>query len=168
MADQYIPGEMSRRYQRLSNAERSTINIEVDSQFYRKYPTAPKNLNWSTKADRPLAREWLRIRDQVMTERFGARASLGSGAEIVRSVASMSFIKPELYSFSVPEVDHAGDPGPTTLRQLILGQDIYRFANFLEAGIVVDNGRIIKSGTKSASGMYINRRGSFLGLSIQA
>lgn len=81
--------------------------------------------------------------------------------EIIKSCASLSWIDPET---GLPEVDHGGHPGASINRKRILGEKVYRFSNFLEAAITIDdNGQITGTRFTTASGMY--RSPSFLGTS---
>ena len=68
------------------------------------------------------------------------------------SVASMSWIDSKT---GLPEVDPR-DPGPETTRRSIQANLGYRFANFLEAFIIVDDesGYIVGHGFTPASGIY--------------
>ena len=77
---------------------------------------------------------------------------------IVHSVASLSWIDPRLYDAkSLPEVDRGGDPGQIMTRDRILGKTAYRFANFLEAYVVVNTKKEVeKYGFTSDSGMYMS------------
>lgn len=72
--------------------------------------------------------------------------------KIVRSVASLSWIDPQT---GLPKVDEGGHPGNITTRSIILGEVAYRFSNFLEAEIEVnDEGtRITRAGFTPASCM---------------
>jgi hypothetical protein len=73
-------------------------------------------------------------------------------ARIQRSIATLSWIDPVT---GLPEVDKAGDPGPTIIRAQILGKKGYRFSNFLEAWIEVDTKDvIIACGFSTDSDMY--------------
>ncbi len=81
-----------------------------------------------------------------------------------RSIASMSWIDPRT---GLPEVDEGGHPGDHPWRSTILGEKVYRFANFLEAFITMnDHGDVIGHGFSSttsrgkSNGMY--RSPSFL------
>src|SRR5262245_61928732 len=78
----------------------------------------------------------------------------------VRSIASFSWIDPRT---GLPEVDPR-DPGAWTSRRLIRSTLGYRFANFLEAFITVDEstGYVVGHGFTPASGIY--RGLSFAGL----
>lgn len=68
------------------------------------------------------------------------------------AVATMSWIDPIT---GLPEVDSEGDPAQNVSRSVIVGKDAYRFANFLEAYIHVDDhGRIVSHGFSSASEIY--------------
>ena len=72
----------------------------------------------------------------------------------IRSIASMSWISP---STGLREVDDAGDPGDHPWRRTIVGEKVYRFANFLEAFITVsESGEVVGHGFTQASGMYRN------------
>jgi hypothetical protein len=51
-----------------------------------------------------------------------------------RSIASMSWIDP---ASKLPEVDKLGEPAQEILRDLILGKQAYRFANFLQVEVKV-------------------------------
>ncbi len=72
----------------------------------------------------------------------------------------MSWIDPQT---GLPEVDDGGHPGSTTTRSVIVGEVVYRFSNFLEAKIILNDDRSRITGTEftSASGMY--RSPSYLG-----
>jgi len=69
------------------------------------------------------------------------------------AVATMSWIDPRA---ELPEDDPAGDPGPGCTRSRILGAQAYRFANFLEAFVIVETRtrRITRYGFTQAAGMY--------------
>ncbi len=80
-------------------------------------------------------------------------------ARITRGCAALSWIDP---ATGLPETDDGGHPGATITRSTILGERVYRFANFLEAWIETDpdTNAIVDSGITTASGMY--RSPSFL------
>ena len=81
--------------------------------------------------------------------------------EIIRSCAALSWIDPQT---GLPEVDKKGHPGADIGRDVIVGEAAYRFSNFLEAAITVDDdGRITDARFTPASGMY--RSPSFAGIS---
>jgi hypothetical protein len=108
----YIPGEMARRYGALSPEARAKVNEEVDRRF-RKETGVTRKLDWNNPADRPLARRWLRIRDEVMAEREGTPA----GAIHTMKVWLNAFIPREVGTLTqkVPEGPFAGKtmiPGP--------------------------------------------------------
>ncbi|WP_437641885.1 hypothetical protein [Sorangium sp. So ce854] len=66
----------------------------------------------------------------------------------------MSWIDPRA---ELPEDDPAGDPGPGCTRSRILGGRAYRFANFLEAFVIVETRtrRILRYGFTQAAGIYL-------------
>jgi hypothetical protein len=72
-----------------------------------------------------------------------------------RSVASLSWIDPIT---KLPEVDKRGNPGDKIHRSTIVGQQEYRFANFLEAYIKVIDVRggawLLDAGFTKESGIY--------------
>ena len=70
----YVPGEMSDRYWQSTPKERSNINEEIDRRFIEETGDTHA-LDWQDPKDRPLARRWLRIRDEVMAEREASRAT---------------------------------------------------------------------------------------------
>jgi hypothetical protein len=61
----YIPTDMSRMYWRLSPVERAEVNTKADEVF-RSETGVTRKLDWDNPRDRPCARRWLRIRDEVM------------------------------------------------------------------------------------------------------
>lgn len=68
------------------------------------------------------------------------------------SVAALSWIDPRSH---LPVTDGLGNPGRSILRQLIVGRNRYRFANFLEAFVEVNAaGKITKYGFTHDSKMY--------------
>jgi hypothetical protein len=64
----YVPGEQSERFWALPLDERNRVVAEVDARFANETGVT-RTLNWESAQDRPLAREWLRLRDRVMSER---------------------------------------------------------------------------------------------------
>src|SRR5579862_3047006 len=87
---------------------------------------------------------------------------------IVHSVATLSWIDPRLYHpQDLPEVDRRGNPGTDLQRQALLSRQGYRFANFLEGYVVVDDsGQVTDSGFTAASGL--NFGPSFRGIMPEA
>lgn len=77
---------------------------------------------------------------------------------IVRSAATTSWIDERLFGPALPEVDWGSEARYTNNRSvgrdLIVGQSAYRFANFLEATIRVQNHRIVASDFTHASDLY--------------
>lgn len=70
------------------------------------------------------------------------------------SVAALSWIDPRA---GLPKSDDKGNPGPVIQRQLIVGRDRYRFANFLEAFVEVNAaGKITMYGFTKDSGIYFS------------
>jgi len=68
------------------------------------------------------------------------------------SAATLSWIDPRA---GLPKSDDKGNPGPVIQRQLIVGRDRYRFANFLEAFVEVNAaGKITKHGFTKDSKIY--------------
>ncbi len=68
--DLYIPGAMSRLYERLEGFVRDELNREVDAAFYHHNPDFPQRLlQWSDAKDRPPSRDWLRLRDKLLEEK---------------------------------------------------------------------------------------------------
>jgi hypothetical protein len=63
----YKPGDMSKAYWKLSIEKRREVDGETDKRFIERTGVNRK-LNWNNPDDRPLARQWLRIRDEVMDE----------------------------------------------------------------------------------------------------
>jgi hypothetical protein len=78
---------------------------------------------------------------------------------IKRAIATLSWIDPRT---GLPEVDKAGDPGPTINRALITGRAAYRFSSFLNVTARSLDGRILDYHVEPDSGMY--RSPSFLGI----
>ncbi len=76
----------------------------------------------------------------------------------VRSAATTSWIDERLFGPTLPEVDWGSETtytdGRSVGRGLIVGQEAYRFANFLEATIHVHGNRIISSDFTEPSDMY--------------
>ena len=70
---------------------------------------------------------------------------------IIRSTGAMSWIDPQT---GLPEVDANGHPGITTTRAVIVGERAYRFSNFLEIQMEVEDGSISSASFTEASGMY--------------
>ncbi|MCP4256661.1 MAG: DUF4157 domain-containing protein [Planctomycetes bacterium] len=70
----YVSGEMSDRYWQTTPKERSNINEEIDRRFIEETGVTHA-LDWEDPKDRPLARQWLRIRDEVMGEREASRTA---------------------------------------------------------------------------------------------
>jgi hypothetical protein len=71
MIDVYVPGVMSHLYQKLEKFVKDELNQEVGEEFRRKNPGAPKReLKWNAPGDRPLAREWLRLRDKLLSKKM--------------------------------------------------------------------------------------------------
>lgn len=64
----YTPGEMSELYHKLPPEERAKVNTEVDRRFQAETGLTRK-LDPGNPADSALINIWLRIRDEVMTER---------------------------------------------------------------------------------------------------
>jgi hypothetical protein len=64
----YVPGEQSERFWALPLEERNRVVAEVDTRF-AKETGVTRALSWESAQDRPLARQWLRLRDRVMSER---------------------------------------------------------------------------------------------------
>lgn len=85
--------------------------------------------------------------------------------KMVFSTGSMSWIDPRI---PLPEADFGGNPGPLmTNRSTLTGKTKYRFANFLEAFINVNqSGIFVGHGFTDESDLYWNRS-SFLGTSPQ-
>jgi hypothetical protein len=83
------------------------------------------------------------------------------------STATMSWIDPRLFNRdTLPEVDWGADPGQRVARSTILGQTHYRFANYQEAYILVDERKnLVQSDFTSISGLYANH--SFRGFPVQ-
>jgi hypothetical protein len=79
-------------------------------------------------------------------------------AKITRSTATTSWIDERLFSPTLPEVDWGSEVRYTNNqwvhRPLIIGEEAYRFANFLEAFIEVQNRRIVSHGFTNASRLY--------------
>jgi hypothetical protein len=75
---------------------------------------------------------------------------------IVHSIAAMSWIDQRLYDpQDLPEVDHYSKAPDYTTRSALLSNRGYRFVNFLEAYIVVnDQQQIVDKGFTDDSGMY--------------
>ena len=79
------------------------------------------------------------------------------------AVASVSWIDP---ACGLPKVDRGRRPFRNLERSELLGRKKYRFANYLEGYVVVNEaGRIAKAGFTPASGMYCEL--SFLGMTQQ-
>jgi hypothetical protein len=70
---------------------------------------------------------------------------------IIRSTGSMSWIDPKT---GLLETDKAGHPGETTTKSVFLGEKAYRFCNFLEVKLDVDDNAIVSADFTSKSGMY--------------
>lgn len=69
MTAPYPPGgEMSKRYWALSPAQRADVNAAADKMF-AEHSGMSRPRNWDAASDRPAARAWLRIRDEVMATR---------------------------------------------------------------------------------------------------
>jgi len=64
----YVSGKESQRYGRLPESERKKVNNDVN-RLFREETGIARNLDWTKPKDRPLSRHWLRIRDNVMSER---------------------------------------------------------------------------------------------------
>jgi hypothetical protein len=64
----YRSGPMSDAYWKLTDLERERINAETDRKF-RERTGVTRKLDWDDPKDLPLARTWLRIRDEVMAAR---------------------------------------------------------------------------------------------------
>lgn len=92
------------------------------------------------------------------------RVQTATTVTIVHSTASMSWIDPRLYDpEDLPEVDRSGNPGSYVSRTTVLGRQVYRFANFLEAYIEVSNqSKIVDTGFTGDSDLYY--RPSFRGI----
>lgn len=65
--DVYLSGAESEAYWALPDEERGKIIVETDRRFQNQTGVTRK-LDWNDPKDQPLARQWLRIRDQVMRE----------------------------------------------------------------------------------------------------
>jgi hypothetical protein len=70
---------------------------------------------------------------------------------ITRSATAFSWIDPQT---GLPEVARNGHPGATTTRAIVLGERAYRFCNFIEIEIDIENGQIASTRFTVASGMY--------------
>lgn len=83
-------------------------------------------------------------------------------AKITRSTATTSWIDERLFSLTLPEVDWGSQDtyinSSTIRREVILGAEAYRFANFIEAFVEVQGSRITSHGFTSRSGMCIVQR----------
>ncbi len=64
----YKPTEWSDAYWNLSVEERSSVNVEVD-RIFKERTGITRLLDWDNTGDEELARQWLRIRDEVMESR---------------------------------------------------------------------------------------------------
>jgi hypothetical protein len=64
----YVPGEQSKRFWALSQEERDRVVAEVDVRFVAETGVT-RALRWESEEDRPLARQWLELRDRIMSER---------------------------------------------------------------------------------------------------
>lgn len=83
-----------------------------------------------------------------------------STSRLVSSAASFSWIDPKT---GLPEVDKGGDPGASIHRDEVFAGAKYRFANYLEAVVDIDDKLgIVRAVAGEASGMY--RGPSFLRL----
>jgi hypothetical protein len=85
--DKYTPGYMAAEYKRLSPAARSAVNAQVDDRF-RKQTGIMRKLDPNSKSDRANVREWLRIRDEVMTERLRYQVEPGSSDYVLIGIPS--------------------------------------------------------------------------------
>src|SRR5581483_3812926 len=72
VVDRYVPGKLSHAYQRMSSAEQSLIDRQVD-ELFRKKTGVSAMLDWNHVRDRPHARVWLRIRDAVVAKYLFAK-----------------------------------------------------------------------------------------------
>jgi len=85
--DTYKPGYMAAEYGRLSPAARAAVNTEVDARF-RKQTGIMRKLDPHAPGDRAHVREWLRIRDEVMTERLQYQVAPGSSDSVLIGISS--------------------------------------------------------------------------------
>lgn len=96
----YIPGEMSRLYYHLSPRQRARVNIEVD-RIFREQTGVTRSLNWNDPNDAPLARIWLRLRDDVMSKRTG-KPEPASKASVTEPAAEVQ--PPREEPITVPQI----------------------------------------------------------------
>jgi hypothetical protein len=85
--DTYKPGYMAAEYNRLSPHTRAAVNTEVDNRF-RKQTGVMRKLDHNAPSDRAYVRDWLRIRDEVMTERLRYEVEPGSGDYMLIGIPS--------------------------------------------------------------------------------
>jgi hypothetical protein len=104
----------------------------------------------------------------------GKQSPQHKSTEYCFSIASVSWIDPasqDRFGFPLQESDRGGRPRSELPRSQLLGKELYRFANFLEASITVgeDNpfsgSAITRDSFTSASGLYTNT--SFLGTKVE-
>jgi len=81
----YIPGKMSLLYHGLASAERAKVSEEVD-RIFRMETGIVRKLDWKDPKDRPLARKWLRIRDEVMAKHLKGGEKGADPSEGLREV----------------------------------------------------------------------------------
>jgi hypothetical protein len=63
----YTPGEQSARFWALPQQERDRVVAEVDASFAAETGVS-RALNWESPQDRALARQWLELRDRMLSE----------------------------------------------------------------------------------------------------
>lgn len=64
----YTPGPEAAEYQRLSDMDRQSVDLETNALFMRETGIA-RPLDWRATVDKPLARRWVTLRDVVMGAR---------------------------------------------------------------------------------------------------
>jgi hypothetical protein len=84
MTPGYKPTDWSRLYRVLAPPFKTELDAKVDAEFFRRHPgSAPhRALDWNHAGDRPAARNWLRIRDEMLDA--WSNKGLNADATVVR------------------------------------------------------------------------------------
>jgi hypothetical protein len=104
----YHPGALSHLYQKMSAAERSSIDREVDAAF-QKETGRTRKLDWNHANDRPEARLWLLMRDQAVARFYLSRLQKVRAASATKMANYFQdHLKDEAEERGLPEAEREG------------------------------------------------------------